>query len=193
MPSSSSEVALLLFRLSVLWHKLCSAGDAKEVMSMTALAHDGRSRTVLIADDDTIVREYMKHVLQRTGYEVIEASDGQEAVEKFSAHQGEIGLVVLDVLMPRKNGWDAYRQIDKIKPGIRVIFVSGYSRDVFVGRSLGEAVRFMSKPFDLAAFLDQVRDCLDACSARLERRDVGDTGGCHCSREETVYDALPCF
>lgn len=179
-------------RFLALWHELCNSQGAKEVGMMTVLAHNRGSRTILVADDDTIMREYMKHVLQRAGYAVIEASDGQEAIEKFSERQGEIGLVVLDVLMPRKNGWDTYRQIDKMKPGIRAIFVSGYTKDVLVRQSLGERVRFISKPFELPAFLDNVRESLDSRCTRPGQSDCRDAGGHRCCRDGTLDIAAAC-
>ncbi|HYQ47917.1 MAG TPA: response regulator [Thermodesulfovibrionales bacterium] len=106
------------------------------------------NKTILIADDDTNLRTFIKTVLERAGCRVIEACDGEEAIDKFLLNSSEVDLLVLDVRMPRKNGKDAYDEILKLKPGIKAIFISGFPDD-----SIREHADFISKPFTPQALL----------------------------------------
>ncbi|NJD56618.1 MAG: response regulator [Nitrospirae bacterium] len=113
------------------------------------------NKTVLVADDDTNLRSFIKTVLERAGCRVIEACDGAEAVDKFALNSSQIDLLVLDVMMPQKNGKDAYDEIQKIKPGIKAIFISGYQNDVIC-----EQANFISKPFTSQALLNHMNGLL---------------------------------
>jgi PAS domain S-box-containing protein len=121
----------------------------------------GGTETILVAEDEIIVREYLKNLLERAGYRVVVAGDGEEAVEIFAKH-GDISLVLSDVVMPKKNGVEILKEIRKITPGIKVIFISGYSADVI--RKMGdmeEGVEYIAKPFDKGRILSKIRDVLD--------------------------------
>jgi len=120
------------------------------------------TETVLLAEDDEVVRELTRRVLQDFGYTVIEAVDGEEAVARFSENQDRINLLVLDVVMPRKNGNVAYEDIKKIKPGIKVLFMSGYTADLMKYQGTMEAGKsFIAKPVSPREFLKKVRELLD--------------------------------
>jgi PAS domain S-box-containing protein len=122
----------------------------------------GGTETILIAEDDREIRALMKEMLGEQGYDVIEAADGKEAIERFIEHQETIRLAVLDVIMPRKNGKEVHTEIRTMKPSVKTLFFSGYPRDVILDQGAdGESFEFLSKPMVPAIFLDKIRAILD--------------------------------
>lgn len=120
------------------------------------------NETILVAEDDKGVRGYMNNALKAYGYKVITANDGQDAVDKFRESKS-VDLVILDTVMPRKNGWQAYEEIKKINPGIRVLFTSGYTKDIVFTKGLeGGELDFIPKPLALRDVLEKIRKTLDA-------------------------------
>jgi len=122
----------------------------------------GGTETILIAEDDAEVRRLTKNVLEEFGYTVIEAVDGEDAVSKFLKHKRKVDLVMLDVVMPRKNGKEVYQYVRKIRPDIRALFTSGYTADVIHEKGvLDEGLNFISKPAPPTELLRKLRDMLD--------------------------------
>ncbi len=122
----------------------------------------GGTETILLAEDDTALRELTSAILREYGYTVVEAENGEDAVEKFKANQDCIRLAVLDVIMPRANGKEARDQIRQIAPGTKVIFMSGYAPDVINENGLEETgLNFILKPITPKVLLSKVRDILD--------------------------------
>lgn len=120
------------------------------------------TETVLVAEDNDTVRILTKNLLLENGYTVIEANHGEEAIRKFMEHADAIRLLLLDVIMPRKNGWEVYDTIRKIRPDMRVIFMSGYTADVFAQRLIPEqGMNLMNKPIPPGDLLRAVRQELD--------------------------------
>ena len=120
------------------------------------------SETILVAEDDESVRGYMDEALRTHGYRVVTAKDGREAVEKFRQFQ-PVDLVILDTVMPRMNGWQAYEEIRKINPDVRVLFTSGYTKDIVLTKGLEEReFDFIPKPLALQDVLEKIRKTLDA-------------------------------
>ena len=118
--------------------------------------------TILIAEDDSTVRQLTHNVLEDFGYRVIEADDGEEAVKKFLENRDQIQLLVLDIIMPKKNGKETYQEINKIQPGIKVLFTSGYTADIIHRKGiLDTGLDFILKPISPALFLKKVREVLD--------------------------------
>ncbi|MBI5469136.1 MAG: PAS domain S-box protein [Deltaproteobacteria bacterium] len=118
--------------------------------------------TVLITEDDAEVRRITRTVLEDFGYDVREASDGDEAIQKFLKDRDKIKLVILDVIMPRKNGWEVYDEIQKIKPDIKAIFFSGYNEDMIRRKGTSaETLNFIAKPVWPSEFLKKVREVLN--------------------------------
>ena len=93
------------------------------------------SETILLADDEDSVRALGVAILREQGYKVLEAIDGQDAVEIFERFRDEIDLVLLDLTMPRKSGWTAFDEIQEMKSGVKVILTSGYSSSKGGGRT----------------------------------------------------------
>lgn len=122
----------------------------------------GKSATILVAEDEPAVRDSIRNILEVFGYKVIEAVDGRDAVSKFAEHKDEIQLILLDVVMPKKNGKEAYEEIKRMKPGIKAIFTSGYTADVILRKKvLEEEVMFVSKPIMPDRLLSTIREVIE--------------------------------
>ena len=122
----------------------------------------GGAETILIGEEDLQVRSLLKEVLSNAGYHIIEAVDGDDAVEVFNKNKNNIHLLVLDIIMPKKNGKEVYAEIKKVKPDIKILFVSGYSADIINKKGFLEAgMNFISKPVSPDELLIKVRDVLD--------------------------------
>jgi len=123
--------------------------------------HAGGLETILVVEDDETVRMFMEKILERAGYKVIIAQNGEEAVVRFKAHD-EISLVLSDLVMPKMNGREMQDEIRKIKPGIKVIFISGYSADVMQKKGMLEkGTEFITKPYKKNDLLQKIREILD--------------------------------
>jgi len=136
-----------------------SAGDDEiPVLSPPAMGNE----TILVAEDDISVCMLIESVLRKFGYEVILARDGQEAVKKFSANRERIHLVLMDIIMPRKNGGDAYDEIRKLEPAIKVLFTSGYTAEIIRRRGeIEKGMELIMKPVRPLALLGKIREILD--------------------------------
>jgi PAS domain S-box-containing protein len=122
----------------------------------------GGTETILIGEDDQQVRNLLKEVLSNTGYHIIEAVNGNDAVKVFHENKDKIDLLILDVIMPKKNGKEVYEEIRKVKPDIKVIFVSGYSADIMHKKGLLEiGLNFISKPVSPDELFTKLRNVLD--------------------------------
>ena len=117
---------------------------------------------MLVAEDDEALRRLSKSVLKIFGYTVITAADGEDAINKFRDNSDKIQLLILDLIMPRKSGKEAYEEILKIRPDVEVLFLSGYPADVISQKGTFEkGVKFMYKPVLPADLLKKVREILD--------------------------------
>ena len=94
----------------------------------------GKGETILIAEDEPAVREVLRLSLEEYGYMVIEAKNGEDAVNQYKDNMDKVSLVLLDVIMPLKNGREAYEEIKSLKPNTKVIFMSGYTDDIITER-----------------------------------------------------------
>jgi two-component system cell cycle sensor histidine kinase/response regulator CckA len=121
----------------------------------------GGKETILVAEDDKEVRHLIKNILVEFGYTVIEAKDGEDALLKFNKH-ANIDLLILDSVMPKKNGKIVYDEISAINPHIKVIFTSGYTRDVILDKGIKDKqFDFIPKPLSPKDLLEKVREVLD--------------------------------
>ncbi len=126
----------------------------------------GGHETILFAEDNPDIRNIAREILGMYGYTVLEAEDGEDAIEKFKEYQHLIDLLILDVVMPVKNGNEAYKEIKTMKRDIRTIFVSGYTGDIVLNKGIpGEAVDFVPKPISPNSLLMKVREVLDRPTA----------------------------
>lgn len=121
------------------------------------------TETILLAEDNDLVRDMATAVLTEFGYTVIEATDGADAVKKFREHADSIQLLLFDIIMPIMNGKDASDEIRKMKPEIKTIFTSGYAPDIVLEKLPGGAgIEIISKPMSTTELLLKVRSVLDA-------------------------------
>jgi CheY-like chemotaxis protein len=128
----------------------------------------GGNEVILLAEDNAHVREIMAATLHDFGYTVIEAFDGEDAIEKFNDNRGEVDLLLFDVVMPRKNGKEAYVELKKAKPDIRAIFMSGYTGDVLSRKGIGrEGIPMIPKPIVVEKLLREIRNVLDNKPSQL--------------------------
>ena len=119
------------------------------------------SRTILVVEDEHAVRTLLRRILEDLGHRVLGARDGEEALEIEAAHAGQIDLLVSDVIMPNMRGREIAERLTAARPGIRVLFVSGYPRDDIVRDGvLDPGVNFLQKPFDTAELVARVQDLL---------------------------------
>jgi two-component system cell cycle sensor histidine kinase/response regulator CckA len=117
--------------------------------------------TILIAEDNEGVRRFMREVLQKYGYIIREAVDGEDAIERFKEHR-DIDLVIIDSVMPRKNGRETYEEIHNMDPHVKVLFTSGYTKDIVLDKGIEEKeFDFIAKPLSLNKLLQKVREVLD--------------------------------
>ena len=126
----------------------------------TAPAATG-NETILVAEDNPEVMQLMREALQQYGYSVIEAGDGAAAVETYKKHR-HIDLVILDSVMPKKNGREVFEEIRRMNPHLRVLFISGYTKDVMLEKGFEEKTfDFITKPLSLNTLLQKIREILN--------------------------------
>ncbi|TET67874.1 MAG: PAS domain-containing sensor histidine kinase, partial [Candidatus Zixiibacteriota bacterium] len=118
--------------------------------------------TILAVDDEEIIRSLLEETLQKLGYKVILANDGEEAVQIYEERKDEIDAVIIDMIMPHLGGGETFREIRRRNPDVRVLLASGYSQDGAAQRILDEGVRgFIQKPFELVELSQKLRQVLD--------------------------------
>ncbi|HWQ09809.1 MAG TPA: response regulator, partial [Holophaga sp.] len=123
------------------------------------VAHAG---TILLVDDEEDVLSATSEMLVHLGYKVLEAQNGREALDVFQQASAEIRLVLLDLTMPRMDGYETLRELQQLQPGVRVILCSGYNQQETIKEArLGDAVGFLNKPFRL----DELEQALRRWSA----------------------------
>jgi PAS domain S-box-containing protein len=122
---------------------------------------EGGTETILVADDDASLRELSEKFLVMFGYTIITAVDGLDALAKFRENRDKIDLVILDVIMPKMNGKDAFDEMRKINSDVKAIFISGYTGEIIHKRGiLDQTLVFVSKPLNLRKLLIKVREVL---------------------------------
>jgi PAS domain S-box-containing protein len=134
---------------------------AEEIIPQVIQPVERGTETVLLAEDASDVRVFTKMYLEELGYKVIEATDGEDATNKFISDKDKIQLVLLDVIMPKKNGKEVYYAIKKIRPDIKALFMSGYTADVMHEQGIIEkGFKFILKPFSPTKLSEKIREVL---------------------------------
>ena len=112
---------------------------------------------ILIVDDEAMIRNSVRRLLEKMGYVVLTASSGKEALEILSEKKSEIALVILDLIMPEMDGTETFYALRNIDADVRILLSSGYSKDSKVEKLLkGGATGFVPKPFDLKGLSDSI-------------------------------------
>lgn len=139
--------------------------EAEAVEAKTALDFEPiltGTETILLAEDESALREYAKDVLEHHGYKVITAENGEDAVEKYKTYSNSIDLLILDVIMPKKNGKEAYDEVKRQRPDMKALFMSGYTANIIHSKGvLDVGLELIAKPFTPSSLLKKVRGVLD--------------------------------
>ena len=127
----------------------------------------GGTETILVVEDEPVVRQLMRNILGRFGYQVLEAASGLAALKIWRQQPDRVALLLTDVIMPDgMTGWDLAEQLSKDQPKLKIVYTTGYGAEL-TGRErhLKEGVNFVQKPFTPAKLLQTVRRCLDTNDA----------------------------
>jgi CheY-like chemotaxis protein len=151
-PGSGSTFSIYLPQV-----KLMESSEA----AAPATPLSGGTETVLLAEDDNAVRKITKDVLEKFGYKVLEAEDGERAVNVFMENKDEIDLLLFDIAMPKKTGREAYDEIARVRPGVKALFTSGHVTEVVDREVVGAGLEFISKPASPRQIIRKVREVLD--------------------------------
>ncbi|MBF0329602.1 MAG: response regulator [Nitrospirae bacterium] len=120
------------------------------------------TETLLIAEDEGAVRSFLKDSIEKFGYNIILAKDGEDAIVKYNQNKDSIDLILLDVVMPRKNGKEVYNAIKKECPDVKVIFMSGYTQNILTSKGVyAEDLEFIPKPLEMKMLMTKIRRMLD--------------------------------
>ncbi|HUP88864.1 MAG TPA: PAS domain S-box protein [Longimicrobiales bacterium] len=125
----------------------------------------GKGETILVAEDEDAVRSLASRILRKRGYNVLEAKNGVEAMELARAHRGTIDLLLTDVIMPVLGGRELGERLGELRPGTKVLFMSGYTDDALLQRGVlqGDG-QFLEKPFSPEGLAAKIREVLESTS-----------------------------
>lgn len=139
-----------------LMRKETGGREKSELLTLT-----GGKETILLAEDDFSVRKFIRQLLEGVGYTVIEAGDGGEALNAFIEHKDVIKILILDIIMPKKNGKEVFENIRKLNPQVKALFISGYTSDIVRQKKIVEdGFDVISKPVSSVKLLTKVREIL---------------------------------
>jgi PAS domain S-box-containing protein len=138
------------------------APAARAGASSEVVLTPGRGETILLVEDAQRVRAVVREILEMSGYVVLEARQGAEALEVSNRHAGTIHLLVTDVVMPQMSGRELAQRLATLRPELKVLYMSGYTDDAIVRHGvLAAGIAFLSKPFTPDALALKVREVLD--------------------------------
>jgi PAS domain S-box-containing protein len=136
---------------------------AERVTAVAGARVPGGTETVLLVEDAAAVRAVTKQVLERQGYTVLEAADGEAALQLAQRHRGPIHLLLTDVVMPRVSGRELAEQLTRSRPDMKVLYASGHTDDSVVRHGILElGTAYVQKPFSPESLARKVREVLDA-------------------------------
>lgn len=155
-------------RLTVLVRSDGQPDSEQETLNISALVVEKLSETlrgtetILLVEDDELVRRLIHDVLENWGYRLIDAANGVEALSTCEHGEYPIHLLVTDVVMPGMSGRDVASRVAALRPEIKVLFMSGYTAEAIVHQGMLDGnTPFIQKPFEPDAFARKVRDVLD--------------------------------
>ena len=139
-----------------------TAGESIKKKKIKRIDKKGRGETILIVEDSDDVRMFLKDALESLGYNVVESSNGREALEVFNKMKSEIDLVITDLVMPEMNGKELSDRISEIKKDVKIIFTSGYTKNHIAHRGIiKEGITLLQKPYSLNELSEKIRDILE--------------------------------
>jgi len=135
-------------------------------VEQVALRHEitdlGGTETIMVVEDEHTVRNLAVKVLKRHGYSVLEAEEGEACLGFLRDYAGPLDLLLTDVVMPGMNGRELYNEVKSRFPGIKVLYMSGYTEDIVTHRGvLDEGIEFLQKPFSVQALATRVRTVIE--------------------------------
>ena len=120
------------------------------------------TETILVAEDEDGVRSLTREVLEKYGYRVLEAANGEEALSVSDQHDGPVDLLLSDVVMPRMGGPELAQALLQRRPAVKVLYMSGYTDQPMVRRGVVDAgVAFLQKPFTPTLLVSRIRELLE--------------------------------
>ena len=120
-------------------------------------------RTVLLVEDDPAVLKWIHAQLEESGYNLLEASNGADALVIAELHRGVIDLVVTDVVMPKVNGPELVKELLKFRPDVQVLYMSGYPEPFLrQNAALPQAINYLQKPFAMTTLLARITQLLES-------------------------------
>jgi CheY-like chemotaxis protein len=132
---------------------------------------DGGHETILLVEDEQVVRQMVAEILESRGYRVLVAGGGEEGLQLWETHRNEIDLLLTDLIMPGMSGRVLGALLSQLRPDLAVLYMSGYTDDAIVRHGLlSEGVEFIQKPFTVTKLAKKVRKVLDAIT---KKRDQG--------------------
>jgi two-component system, cell cycle sensor histidine kinase and response regulator CckA len=136
-------------------------GTAEKHAAPAARVAAGGTETILLVEDEESVRQLVRDTLESKGYKIVEAGNGDEGIRAAVRYDGKIDLVITDVVMPGMGGRELAEQIVKLRPGTKVLFLSGYAEDAILSDGgIDNATAFLQKPFTLQNLSRKVREVL---------------------------------
>jgi CheY-like chemotaxis protein len=139
--------------------------EREEATEAAAPAPVAGSETVLLVEDEVQVSNLVAAALQRSGYTILQARDGREALEIARMHRAPIHLLLTDVVMPGMNGRELADRVTAIRSETRVLYMSGYSGEAVLRRGVEAAAQFIPKPFSISALTSKIREILSPPTA----------------------------
>jgi CheY-like chemotaxis protein len=134
-------------------------GDAVVTEPETEIPR-GDGKTILVVEDDDMMRMLTRQILEQHGFTVIEASDGKIALEQMAASNGEVDVVLTDVVMRNMNGPELALRLSEIHPETRVVYMSGYTGELIAEHNLGNGITLLDKPFTRTTLLKAIQGAL---------------------------------
>jgi len=147
-----------------LYFPVIPEGETEDLIPAKSKLRPETGQTILLAEDEPAVRELVRQILRQLGYDVLEAGDGYEAVKLIEEHKTEIHLLLTDVIMPLMNGHDLVVRLEAIRPGTKVLYMSGYTDDVLAFHGISPEIDFIHKPFSSAELAEKLESVLSAAN-----------------------------
>ena len=130
---------------------------------MNTLSISADTKTILLVEDSDVVRELTRNVLDINGYAILEASSPEDAIRLCESHGGEIHLLLTDVVMPGMSGRDLSNRLQRVRPGMKVLYMSGYTDEAIVEHGILDAgIHFIPKPFSPASMAQKILEVLNS-------------------------------
>lgn len=117
-------------------------------------------KSILLVDDDDFVRNVVKDMLEEAGYRVFSMESGEKAISFFRVNHNLVDLLVSDVVMPKMDGREMYEHLKRLKPGLPVVFISGYPADILNQLQESENIKFLGKPMNQETLVKTIQDVL---------------------------------